>query len=81
MKNYRTLKLTKQLKITSSEKKKYVLSKDADYEILDKCKRLEKLKLTKEEKFLVKLIKTQLEKDWRKPLLKMLKQYFKKYKR
>lgn len=76
----RKQKLTKQFKITPTEKKKYVLSTDADFEILDRCKQLEKLKLTKEDKFLVKLIKTQLEDDWRKPLLKTLNQLLKKYK-
>lgn len=65
--------------ITSSEKKKYVLSKDADFEILAKCKRLEKLNLKFEDEFLVKLIKTQLEHDWRKPLLEVLNQLNKKY--
>ena len=30
------------------------------------------MKLAKEDKFIIKLIKTQLENDWRKPLLKTL---------
>lgn len=41
----RKQKVTKQFKMTSLEKKNYVLSTDADYEILAKCKQLEKLKL------------------------------------
>lgn len=45
---------------TASEKKKYVLAKPIDFNILAKCKKLEKLNLTKEERILVKLIKTQL---------------------
>ena len=76
----RKQRLTKQFKISSLEKKKYVLSKDTDFEILAKCKQLEKIKLTKEDKFLVKFLKTQLEADWRKPLLKRLNQLLKKYK-
>ena len=67
-------------KITPLEKKKYVLSKESDFKILVKCKQLEKLKLNKEDRFLVKLIKTQLEQDWRKHLLKTLNQILKKYK-
>ena len=69
-----------QFTITQLEKKKYVLSKDADFEILAKYKKLKKLKLTKEDKYLVELIKTQLESDWRKPLIKTLNQILKKYK-
>ena len=76
----RKQKLTKQFKVTASEKKNYVLSTNEDFEILAKCKKLEGLKLTKEDKFLVKLIKTQLEYEWRKTLLKPLNQLLKKYK-
>ncbi len=64
--------MTEQFKATTTEKKKYVLPTKTDFEILAKCKQLEKLSLTKRDKFLVKFIKTQLEKDWRKPLLREL---------
>lgn len=77
----RKQKLSRRFKVTPTEKKKYVLSLDTDFEILAKCKQLEKLKLTKEDKRLVKLIKTQLEENWRKSLLRMLNQLLKKYKR
>ena len=73
-------KLTKQFKLTPIEKRKYVLSTDDDFEILAKCKQLERLRLTREEKFLIKLIKTQLEDDWRKPLLRILNRLLEKYK-
>ena len=78
----RRQKLTKKFKfkVTSSEKKKYVLSTDADFEILAKCKKLEKVKMKKEDKFLVKLIRTQLELEWRKYLVKTLDQLLKSYK-
>ena len=75
----RKQKLTKQFKVTSVEKRNYVLSTNGDFNILAKCKQLEKLKLTKEDKLLVKLIKTQLEDDWRKHLLKKLNQLLEKY--
>ncbi len=77
----RKQKLTKQFKITSAEKKKYVLLTDTDFEILGKCKQLEKVKLNKDDKFLVEIIKTQLEADWRKYLLKTLNKLMKKYKK
>lgn len=64
---------------TSSDKRKYVLPEERDFEILDKCKRLEKINLTKEDKYLVNFIKTQLIDDWRKPLLKELNLLLKKY--
>ncbi|MBC8501133.1 MAG: hypothetical protein ISS25_03995 [Nanoarchaeota archaeon] len=77
----RKQKLTKHFKITKKEKKKYVLSTDEDFEILAKCKQLEKLKLTKDDKSLVEFLKTQLEDDWRKPLLKKLNNLLRKYKK
>lgn len=64
---------------TAQEKKKYVLSTDADFEILAKCKILEKQKLAPEDKQFVKFLKTQLEADWRKPLLKTLDKLLEKY--
>ncbi|HJX50306.1 hypothetical protein A3K73_00340 [Candidatus Pacearchaeota archaeon RBG_13_36_9] len=66
-------------KPTKSEKKKYVLKEKRDLEILGKCKALEKKKLSKSDKILVKLIKTQLEDDWRNPLLKAVNKLVKKY--
>ena len=42
------------------------MSVDENCEILSKIKKLEKLKLSKEERFLIKFIKTQLEYNWRK---------------
>lgn len=66
--------LAKKFNLTSIEKRKYVMSVDADFEILAKCGQLEKTKLAKQEKELVKLIKSQLENDWRKPLMRKLNQ-------
>jgi hypothetical protein len=67
-------------KITTREKKKYLLPTDRDLEILAKCKLLEKSDLTDNDRVFVKFIKTQLEEDWRTPLLKMLNKLLKKYK-
>lgn len=67
------------LKVTRSEKGKYILSTKLDYEILEKCKQLEKLSLDSNDKAFVKFARTQLEKDWRTPLLKKLNDTLKKY--
>ncbi|MBI2018447.1 hypothetical protein HYS96_01950 [Candidatus Daviesbacteria bacterium] len=72
-------KYTPFFKVTPYDKRKYLLPEDRDYEILDKCKRLEKSKLTIEDKYLVKFIKTQLKKDWRRPLLVELDRLLRKY--
>ena len=69
------------LKATAQEMKRYVLRTHEDLEILAKCKILEKLQLTKYDKEFVKMIKTQLEKEWRRPLLKQLNKLLKEYAR
>lgn len=72
-------KLNNTIKVSSVDRKKYVLATDVDFDILDKCKKLEKLKLLKEDKDLVALIKAQLEEDWRKSLVKKINLIYKKY--
>ena len=57
------------------------MSTNDDYEILKKVKQLEKLKLNKEDKILVWLIKTQLEFEWRNYLIHALNQILKKYRK
>ncbi len=59
---------------------KYVLKTKRDLEILNLCNKLLKFNLSKKDKDLVFLIKTQLEKDWRKHLIINLKKLLKKYK-
>ena len=71
--------LTKQVTLSESEKKKYVMSTDRDYEILSKVRQLEKMKLRKNDKILVELIRTQLEHDWRKYLIKTLDRILRRY--
>ena len=65
--------------VEEEEKRKYVLAKDEDFIILRKCKQLENLDLNKEDKELVEFIKTQLEDDWRTPLIKKLNELLKEY--
>ena len=58
--------------ITKKDKKKYALPTKLDEEILLKIKELEKKKLNKKDKEMLKFIKTQLESNWRKYLVKEL---------
>lgn len=70
--------MKKKHNITAYERKKYVLATAMDIEILEKCKQLEKKQLVKEERTLVKLIKAQLEDDWRASLIRMVNKLLKK---
>ena len=69
------------MKIPDKDKKKYVLAERRDYIILDKIYQLEKKGLSKEDKKLVKFIRTQLERNWRRPIIKFLDQLLKKYRK
>ena len=66
--------------ITKKEGKMYVLSDKKDFIILRKCKELNNRKLNKKDKEVVKLIKTQLKRDWRSPLIIFLNRLNNKYK-
>ena len=68
------------MKITPYEKRNYVLKEKEDFIILEKVKLLEKKKLWPLDKEIVNLIKTQLKKNWRKPLIKHLDKLIKKSK-
>ena len=67
------------IKLTPKERKRYVLGETRDYVILAKLKFLESRKLLKRDRDLLRLLRTQLERDWRKPLIKFLDQLLKKY--
>ena len=58
---------------------KYVLKTKRDVEILNLCNKLLKNKLSKSDRDLVLLIKTQLESDWRRYLLIKLNKILHKY--
>jgi len=60
------------MKTIMEKSKKYIIDEKRDEEILMKVRKLEKVKLSKANKDSIKLIKTQLEKDWRKYLLQKL---------
>jgi hypothetical protein len=66
-------------KIIQSKRENYILKTKRDIKILNLCKKLEKSNVSKNDKELVKLIKTQLEKDWRKHLIIKLDKLVKKY--
>lgn len=65
--------------LTRTEKRRYVLGTDQDYKILTKVKQLEKLNLNKQERLLITLIKSQLERNWRKGLMQELNKILHKY--
>ncbi len=65
--------------VTSAEKKRYVLSDKRDIAILRACKVLEQKKLSAEDRRFARLIKSQLIRDWRKPLEVALRVLQKKY--
>lgn len=67
------------VKLSRNEQSKYVMADSRDYQILASIKQLEQKPLSKEDQILVALIRTQLEKDWRKPLMKMLEKMKQKY--
>jgi len=67
------------MKITKKDKKRYVLKEKRDYLILEKIYQIEKYKLSPADKKLIRFLKTQLEDDWRQPLIKFLNGLIKKY--
>ncbi len=71
--------LQKNVEVTSQERKRYVLGETRDYVILAKLKFLASRKLSKRDRELLRLLRTQLERDWRKPLIKFLDKLLKKY--
>jgi len=68
------------MKIIKEGTKKYIIDEKRDLIIYKKIKLLEKKKINEQDKKLVKLMKTQLEGDWRKYLLVELNKLSKKYK-
>lgn len=59
--------------INTKEKRKYLIKEKRDIQILNLIHDLEKLKLSPIEKFIILWTRTQLEKNWRKSLLQILK--------
>ena len=66
-------------KVKAADRKRYVLSTDEDFEILGKIYALEQRKLSKEDKTMIRFLRTQLEHDWRAPIIKVLDELLKKY--
>lgn len=69
------------INLTNYEKRNYVLNDKQDFIILHKIKELEKQKLSKNEKEIVNLMRTQLKKDWRKPLINYLNKILEEHKK
>lgn len=70
----------KDLKLTKYEKKNYILVNKKSQTILTKVKELEKHKLNTKDEEIVKLIRTQLKRDWETPLITYLNKLLKRYK-
>lgn len=72
-------KMKKRFMVRPGDKKKYVLSTDADLEILNRIYTLEAMKLSETDRHAVQLIKNQLKLDWRTPLNRELNRLLRKY--
>lgn len=68
-------------KLTSYEKKNYVMKDRKDFLILSKIKQLENTKIDRKDREIIRLIKTQLKNDWRTPLIVYLNKLLIKYRR
>lgn len=73
--------LTEKFRVSGKEKRMYVLSTDTDFRILSQCKRLERLRLSNEDRNTIKLTKSQLQDDWRSSLIAALKKLARKYRK
>ena len=69
------------MEATKYEKENYVLSDKKNLLMLYKIKELEKNKLSKTDKEVIKMVRTQLKKDWQTPLIAYLNKVSKKYKK
>lgn len=65
--------------VTEEEEKEFLLPNEEDYKVLSIVKNLESKDLSDNDTEIVKMIKTQLQADWREPLLSKLKQLLQKY--
>ena len=65
--------------VSEAERDMYLLSVQEDFEILEKCKRIERARISAEDRLLTRLIKTQLKDDWRTDILETLNGLLNKY--
>jgi len=70
----------RRLKISPQEKRKYLFLEKRDYVILNKIHQLEERSLSSQDRKLAIFLRTQLEQDWRTPLVRFLNTLLKKYK-
>lgn len=71
--NHNNNQTGRKLAVTERDKQTYVLKTKQDERILLACKRLEQQHLSKRDRHLIRLIKSQLLDDWRTPLEKEVK--------
>ena len=60
------------MRLTGYEKRNYVMKDKNDFVILSKIRKLEKRKLGRKEREMIKLVRTQLKRTWRAPLIRHL---------
>lgn len=72
-------KLRERYGIKPEEEYGYVMGEERDYVILAKIKEFEAKGLNEDDKKLVAFCRTQLEDDWRAPLIEKLDELFRKY--
>ncbi|MFH1359281.1 MAG: hypothetical protein ABIH37_05310 [archaeon] len=80
-KSYRNKTKKLQSGISKKELKKYPLPLPEDFKIIKMIKKLKNKNLSKHDKEIVSIISSQLELDWRTPLIKYLNKLLKKYSR
>ncbi len=75
----RKKQIRNKLDISDEDEEKYILSRQEDYEILSRVRELESKPLSDVDKEFVELIRTQLEEEWRTPLVDKLSELLQKY--
>ncbi|MEK6928775.1 MAG: hypothetical protein AABW65_02370 [Nanoarchaeota archaeon] len=65
--------------ITRLERRTYVLKEPEDITILLKIKEVERCRLSKSDKKIVELLRSQLKKNWRDPLIHHLNTMLRRY--
>ncbi|MBI4020179.1 MAG: hypothetical protein HY367_02505 [Candidatus Aenigmarchaeota archaeon] len=73
-------RIPRKAKVSKADRKRYVLSTSKDHGILRMVCELENYELSDFDRDMIDLIRTQLEHDWRTPLMKLLQRLHKKYK-
>jgi len=66
------------MKITNYERKNYILKDKKGLKILSLIKKIEKYKLNKKDKEIIRMARTQLKRNWETPLINYLTKFLDK---